>query len=296
MSDSPKFDRHAPFVLLDDARVEGAGKARLYTGAREIIVARSMEEVAPALARMEALHHDGAAFAGYMAYEAGLALEPKLAARTQRRAGGEGPLLWFGAFAGWQEMDAADVPAWLAAHTETSGGSLGPMQPQISPGAYAQGFAHLQQAITNGDIYQANYTFPLAGPWRGDPLALYAALRPRGGGAHGALIFDGGAWLLSHSPELFFACQDGRITARPMKGTRPRGATPEQDAAQHDDLASSTKDRAENLMILDLMRNDIARMAVPGSVHVPAPLPSKPIPASTRWSAGSRHNCRRGAA
>lgn len=281
-----KFDRTAPFVLLDDARVDGAGKARLYTGAQDIIVARTMEEVAPALARMEALHRDGAALAGFIAYEAGLALEPRLATGTRRRAGGEGPLLWFGAFAGWQEMDAADVPTWLATHGETTGGSLGPMVPQISPGAYARGFARLQQAIADGDIYQANYTFPLAGPWRGDPLALYAALRPRGGGAHGALIFDGGAWLLSHSPELFFACKDGRVTARPMKGTRPRGTTPEQDAAQRDDLASSTKDRAENLMILDLMRNDIARMAIPGSVHVPTPFAIETYPSVHQMVSG----------
>jgi para-aminobenzoate synthetase/4-amino-4-deoxychorismate lyase len=187
-------------------------------------------------------------------------------------------LLWFGAFVGWQEIAAPDVPAWLAAQARDERSTIGPMAPGISPGAYARGFARLKQAIADGDIYQANYTFPLYGPWQGDPLALYALLRGKGGGAYGALIFDGGGWLLSHSPELFFTCDDGALTARPMKGTRPRGATPEDDAALRADLAGSTKDRAENLMILDLMRNDLSRIAVPGSVKVPEPFAIESYP------------------
>jgi para-aminobenzoate synthetase/4-amino-4-deoxychorismate lyase len=287
MTASPApFDRHAPFVLLDDARAGGDGRSRLYAAPHEIVVARTMADIAPALARMEALHREGAALAGYMAYEAGLALEPRLAAATIRRAGAEGLLLWFGAFAGWRDMAAQDVPEWLAAHASGAPAALGPMAPGISPGAYARGFARLKHAIADGDIYQANYTFPLTGPWRGDPLALYGALRSRGGGAHSALVFDGGAWLLSLSPELFFACEGERITARPMKGTRPRGATPAQDEAERRDLATSAKDRAENLMILDLMRNDIARIAVPGSVHVPAPFAIETYPSVHQMVSG----------
>ena len=280
---APPFDRHRPFVLLDDASGGPTARARLYTAPRALIRADTQEEVAPALARMDQAHRQGAALAGFIAYEAGLALEPKLAAATTRRAGGEGPLLWMGAFEGWQTMPAAEVPGWLAAHALPGRASLGPLGPRFSPGAYAQGFARLKQAIADGDIYQANYTFPLAGPWSGDPLALYAALRARGGGAHSALVFDGQAWLLSLSPELFFTCEPdakrgAAITARPMKGTRPRGSTPAQDAALRADLAASPKDRAENLMILDLMRNDIARIARPGSVRVPAPFAIETYP------------------
>lgn len=273
------FAPDAPFVLLDDARAQGTGTARLYTAPREIVVAHTAGDVAPALARLDTLHAQGAALAGFIAYEAGLSLEPRLAAQTRRRPGGEGPLLWMGAFDGWQTI--ADVPAWLATHTATHAATratLGPMAPAVSPAAYARGFARLKQAIEHGDIYQANYTFPLSGPWSGDPLALYAALRPVGAGAHSALIYDGQSWLLSHSPELFFACDGGRITARPMKGTRPRGRTPAQDAAERADLQASTKDRAENLMILDLMRNDIARIAVAGSVRVPHPFAIETYP------------------
>ncbi|HZV10692.1 MAG TPA: aminodeoxychorismate synthase component I, partial [Novosphingobium sp.] len=169
----------------------------------------------------------------------------------------------------WEDMPAAAVPAWLAAETRSPGPHrLGPMEPQLSPGGYARAFAAIRAGIEAGDIYQANFTLPLAGSWRGDPLALYASLRGAGGAAHGGVVFDGANWLLSLSPELFFACADGDIRVKPMKGTRPRGATPDEDAALAAQLRASVKDRAENLMILDLMRNDLARVAEAGSVRV----------------------------
>ena len=92
----------APFILLDDARSEGASPARLYRDPREIVVARRAEDVAPALARIETLSREGHAMAGTIAYEAGLALEPRLSPLAARRSGAGGPLVWFGAFAGWE--------------------------------------------------------------------------------------------------------------------------------------------------------------------------------------------------
>ncbi|MFA7603593.1 MAG: aminodeoxychorismate synthase component I [Novosphingobium sp.] len=257
-----------PFILLDDARAEGASDARLYRDPGEVVVARQPEEVAPALARIEALNRQGRALAGYLAYEAGLALEPRLAPFAAARAGAAGPLVWFGAFDGWETIPAAQVPAWLAAHARGPRGTIGPAEPQLSFGGYARAFAALRDAIRAGDIYQANLTFPLAASWRGDPLALYAAIRPAAGAGYGGVVFDGAHWLLSFSPELFFALQDGAATVRPMKGTRPRGRTPDEDQALAAELAASAKDRAENLMIVDLMRNDLSRVAEPGSVRV----------------------------
>jgi len=102
-----------PFILLDDARTEGASAARLYRAPSEVVIARRPDEVAPALARIEALRRDGAALAGWLAYEAGLALEPRLAGLATKRTGAAGPLVWFGAFAGWETIPAAQVPAWL---------------------------------------------------------------------------------------------------------------------------------------------------------------------------------------
>ena len=262
----------APFVLLDDARTEGASDARLYTGAREIVVARRAEEVAGALARIDALRGMGHELAGYIAYEAGLALEPRLAGLAAARSGANGPLLWFGAFEGHREIAPNDVPAWLAAEAEGSDASIGPLRPGVSAGGHARAFAALREAIDAGDIYQANLTIPLVGPWRGDPLALYAALRPTARAGYGGIVHDGSHWLLSFSPELFVALQakDGRwtVTVKPMKGTRRRGRDAAEDAALAAELAASPKDRAENLMIVDLMRNDLSRVAAPGSVRV----------------------------
>ncbi len=257
-----------PFILLDDARPHGASDARLYRGPGELVVARRARDVAPALARIEELHREGRDLAGYLAYEAGLALEPRLAPLADGRTGAAGPLVWFGAFDGYETIAAAEVPGWLAQQAEGRQGMIGPVEPQLSPGGYAETFAALQDAIRAGDIYQANLTFPLAASWRGDPLALYAAIRPAAAAGYGGVVFDGAHWLLSFSPELFFALRDGTATVKPMKGTRPRGRTPEEDAALARELAASVKDRAENLMIVDLMRNDLARVAEPGSVWV----------------------------
>ncbi len=257
-----------PFILLDDARPEGASDARLYEAPREVVVARRAEQVAPALERLEALREQGLELAGYFAYEAGLALEPRLAPLAAARTGAAGPLLWFGAFTGYQAIASADVPAWLAARGGGGLAQVGPVEPQISPGGYAQAFAALQEAIAAGDIYQANLTFPLAGSYRGEPLALYAALRPAAGAGYGGVVFDGSHWLLSCSPELFFAERDGAALVKPMKGTRPRGRDPAEDARLAAELVASAKDRAENLMIVDLLRNDLSRVAEAGSVRV----------------------------
>lgn len=262
----------APFILLDDARPDGASAARLYRGPLEIVVARRPEEVAPALERIEALRAAGHDLAGYCAYEAGLSLEPKVAHLA--RSGANGPLVWFGAFAGYEEIDPA---AWLAENAEGSA-AIGPLDPAVSLGSYAAAFARLREAIHAGDIYQANLTIPLTGPWHGDPLALYAALRPAGGAGYGGIVHDGAHWLLSFSPELFFALKDGAVTVRPMKGTRRRGRNEPEDQALAADLARSTKDRAENLMIVDLMRNDLSRVARAGSVRVEAPFAIESYP------------------
>jgi len=113
---------------------------------------------------------------------------------------------------------------------------------------------------------------------RGDPLALYAALRPAAEAGYGGVIFDGSHWLLSLSPELFVSLRGGEAKVKPMKGTRPRGATEAADRALADDLANSAKDRAENLMIVDLIRNDLGRVAEAGSVRVDAPFTVESYP------------------
>jgi para-aminobenzoate synthetase/4-amino-4-deoxychorismate lyase len=264
-------------ILLDDARAEGASDARLYREPLELVIARRADEVEAALARLEELRLAGHHLAGFMAYEAGLALEPRLAPLADSRIGANGPLLWFGAFAGYQTIPAAEVPGWLAAQAEGPA-SVGPLDPQISAGGYARAFAQLQAAIAAGDIYQANLTFPLAGGFSGDPLALYAAIRPAAGAGYGGILHDGAHWLLSFTPELFFALKGDAARVKPMKGTRPRSADPHLDDTYARELAVSVKDRAENLMIVDLMRNDLSRVAVAGSVRVENPFAVESYP------------------
>jgi para-aminobenzoate synthetase / 4-amino-4-deoxychorismate lyase len=274
-----RMGQELPFVLLDDARAgEAPADALLYEAPDAVFIATRPDEVAAVLEAAEAARQaGGGSLAGYIAYEAGLALEPRMAGIAAARSGAAGPLVWLGLFAEPQRIAASDVPGWLAARA-AGPGSIGPMEPQLSPGGYTQAFAALREAIVAGDIYQANLTYSLAGSYRGDPTGLYAALRSAAAAGYGGLIFDGSHWLLSFSPELFVALGGTEAKAKPMKGTRPRMADPAADAAMAEALGASVKDRAENLMIVDLMRNDLARVAEAGSVVVDAPFAIESYP------------------
>ena len=272
MGDRPQF------VLLDDARESGAADAMLFEAPIEVFAAYHAHDVERVLAEAEAARRDGrGTLAGYIAYEAGLAMEPRLAKLAQQRSGANGPLVWLGLFADARRIAAGDVPAWLAEQGEGDA-RIGPLDPQLSPGGYMQAFETLREAIHAGDIYQANLTYPLAGSYRGDPLSLYAQLRAGAKAGYGGAIFDGSHWLLSFSPELFVSLDGDSAKAKPMKGTRPRAADAAADRAMAEELATSVKDKAENLMIVDLMRNDLSRVAVPGSVRVDAPFAVESYP------------------
>ncbi len=268
-----------PFILLDDARGEGAVDAHLFENPRALFVARSPGEVERVLEEADATRRgSGGTLAGYIAYEAGLALEPRLRPLAAERTGADGPLVWLGLFDAPRTIPAAQVPHWLAQRSQSGHASIGPLDPLTSTGAYLNAFETLQEAIRAGDIYQANLTFRLAGAARGDPVALYAAIRPAAKAGYGGLVFDGDHWLLSFSPELFFALKGHSAKVKPMKGTRPRGRTDAEDAELATELAGSVKDKAENLMIVDLMRNDLSRVAEAGSVRVEKPFAVESYP------------------
>jgi para-aminobenzoate synthetase/4-amino-4-deoxychorismate lyase len=252
-----------PFVLLDDARPGGA-EPRLYTAPVRVIAAHSADEVAPALAALDAARAEGLHAAGYIAYEAGHALEPRLAGLSRTDA--DVPLLWFGLFETVEHLAPDAIAARLP---DPAGAWVGRPAPRISRSDYDAAFARVHDWIEAGDIYQANLTFRAAVRVIGDPLAVYAAIRSRAAAGYGGIVWTGSDWLLSFSPELFFALRQGELIARPMKGTTQRGSTPEADEAARAQLAQDEKQRAENLMIVDLMRNDLTRIAAPGSVSVP---------------------------
>lgn len=234
------------------------GRPARFRAPSALIVAETPAEVPAALDALDAARTEGAWVAGYASYELGYALEPRLAPLmpTRRRL----PLLAFGRF------DAPGAPEPAAA-----GGRLGPFEPAWDLAAYTTAFDRVADLIRAGDVYQINLTFPLTGNWSGEPAALRAALAARQPVGFGALVAFPGLTILSRSPELFFAVDGtGTIEARPMKGTAPRHPDPDADAAARDALAADPKNRAENLMIVDLLRNDIGRIAEIGSVRVPS--------------------------
>ena len=252
-----------PFVLLDDARVDKAVSARLYIDPVTIITTRDISEVAQKLDQLRNTHFH---VAGFLSYGAGHALEPRLAQFACNSTAEQPPLLWFGLFEDYLEIAATDVGALLP---DAAGAWVGTPQPRISKPAYDQAFAITKAYIAAGDIYQANLTFNCDVRVVGDPLAAYAGLRMRSKAGYGGIVWTGEDMLLSLSPELFFAVKNGKITTKPMKGTATRGASVAADAAAIHALQSDPKQRAENLMIIDLLRNDLSRVAQPGSVAVP---------------------------
>ncbi|MDP4032650.1 MAG: aminodeoxychorismate synthase component I [Pseudorhodobacter sp.] len=238
----------------------------LFDNAVGLVVADTPGDLAPALARLDAARAHGFWIAGYVAYEAGLALEPKLAALMPENR--DGPLLAFGIY-----RAAGDGGAVLAqAGAEAGAARLAELQPLISRAGYGAAFAKVREYIAAGDCYQINLTFPIATRLEaGTALGLYGALRARQAVGFGAYCDLGvGPVVISRAPELFFAVDAaGQIEARPMKGTARRDSDPAVDAALAEALRGSEKDRAENLMIVDLLRNDIARISKVGSVRVP---------------------------
>jgi para-aminobenzoate synthetase/4-amino-4-deoxychorismate lyase len=254
-----------PTVILDDASL-GAARLMRFHGFRAAIVARTPAEVPAGLAAIEDARSEGGHVAGYFSYELGYALEPKLGPLMPqvRRV----PLFWFGVFDAAEHLEGPDASDFLS-QCASGRAYAGPLSHEWDGAAYRERFETVQSLIRAGDIYQANLTFRSRFAFAGDPLALYGALRARSHASCGAFIDDGARQILSLSPELFFEIsRDGRIVSKPMKGTAARGSDLAADAKARAALLASDKDRAENLMIVDLIRNDLGRIAETGSVDV----------------------------
>ena len=253
-----------PFVLLDDARAEGAVAARLFTDPVETIAASAAADIPALLDALEAARGRGLFAAGYLAYEAGKGL-----ASAWRGAPGESdgaPLGWFGLFERVERVDADAVAALLP---DPASVWIGGVAPRIAEADYREAVEAVLALIGAGDIYQANLTFRADVPVLGNPLAAYARLRRTARAGYGGFLWTGEQAVASLSPELFFALRDGQVMARPMKGTAARLADADEDARAARELAADPKQRAENLMIVDLIRNDLSRVAAAGSVAVP---------------------------
>ncbi|KVN31019.1 anthranilate synthase [Burkholderia stagnalis] len=257
----------AAFALLDDCdSTASARSSRLYTGfVRERVCAdpARLDDVDAALAQdlRDGLH---AVVVGD--YEFGRNL--------QWAQPGEAPLRFL-LFARCERLSRDEVDAWLA---QRDGGTASPsiagvahVTKSVTRDAFDAAIAAVHDALRAGDSYQVNYTFRLHFDAFGTPLALYRRLRARQPVRYGALIaLPGGAWVVSCSPELFVEKHGDVLRARPMKGTAPRSDDPRRDAEAATFLASDPKNRAENVMIVDLLRNDLSRIARTGTVRVPA--------------------------
>lgn len=235
------------------------GSGTLFQAPRRVIRADDAADLPDAMRALQQARDEGFWLAGYVSYELGHALTPRLAGLMPPDR--DVPLILFGVFDA--PRPAPDLPA-------PTGIALSAPRPLWSRDRYDRAIAAVHRYIEAGDTYQINLTFPMEAEFQGDPLALYAALAARQPVGEGAFVDLGGPVVLSRSPELFFDVDaDRRIRTRPMKGTAARHPDPAQDQAAAQALLASEKDRAENLMIVDLLRNDISRICLPGTVHVP---------------------------
>ncbi|WP_218827581.1 aminodeoxychorismate synthase component I [Rubricoccus marinus] len=274
--------RRTGTVLLDgplaDADTGRAG-AWLFADPHKVLRADTLADVKPVLAQVDNALAGGHHVAGWLAYEAGYAFE------SERFSGADyhAPLAWFGVYDAPTEVAPDDLDRALGTRGKVANLTAG-----LREATYAERIGRVRQHIRDGDVYQINLTWPLAFEAEGDPLGLYGALRAAQPTAYGALVRSGDLDVLSLSPELFFRIQasgGGRtITARPMKGTAARGATPEADDALAAGLTADEKNRAENLMIVDLLRNDLGRVAAPGSVRVPRLFHAERYPTVTQMT------------
>ena len=225
-----------------------------------VLEATRLPEVAPTIAAVEAAAARGLWVAGFVSYEAAPGLDPALEVRP-RGADDPLPLAWFAMFDRREETQLPEPPDDAPPTDATA------WQTSIERDAYDAAIAEIHEGIAAGDTYQVNHTLRLRSRVEGDVRGLYRDLCFAQRGAHSAYVDTGRMRIASASPELFFRIDGGRLTTKPMKGTAPRGRWPAEDDAIRDSLRGSVKDRAENAMIVDLLRNDLGRVARSGSVR-----------------------------
>ena len=237
----------------------------LFMRPERLVRAETASDVPAALEALDRARTAGKWLAGFASYELGYALEPRLAPLMPPAV--PLPLLQFGVFAAPEPGEA-----FLArAEAEAPESGLSPPLPDWSPEEHERAIRRVLDYVGSGDIYQANLTFRMSALATGTPAGVYGALRARQRVRYAAFLdMPETPAILSRSPELFFETDaSGRIETRPMKGTAPRDPDPARDDQLRLELEQSVKNRAENLMIVDLLRNDISRICRVGSVRVP---------------------------
>ncbi len=260
------LDELDDIVLLETHRPNELGASTyVFDTLEDVIWADRVHEVVPALVRAQMWIERGYYVAGYVAYEAAPAFLP---VPSREPEVGATHMLWLGVYA-----DPVIVPRTGSAipiPPPSNDLTISELSPRISRRRYYDSFRRIRDYLERGHSYQVNYTFPLDGHFTGTSVELYARLRAAQPVPYGAYIRHGDTAIVSLSPELFVHLDGLKATLKPMKGTARRGKRTEEDRQIVEQLKTSEKDRAENRMIVDLLRNDIGRLAKPGTVRVPA--------------------------
>lgn len=251
-----------PFVLLENSRQPEKG-ALAFTNPIHQISAKNIDEITSAFEEIEQALDDGHCVAGYMTYELGLALEPKLKPRLKTNK----PLFWFGVFKEAIDIQSNEVESWLASKKQSTTSEIS-LKPKLDFAEYEKKFNIVKQNIASGDIYQLNLTFKVDVENAENPYAVYDQMRRAQPVAYSSFIHQGDNIILSASPELFIEMKDGWVETRPMKGTLSRTPMSGYDEVMRGWLQEDEKSRAENLMIVDLMRNDLGQISELGTVSV----------------------------
>ena len=253
-------------AIVDFADEDGtAPRRRVFSSPRSVHVASTLAEVVPTLDAVERLARAGWWVVGFVAYEASPAFDAALATAPA----GPLPLAWFATF----DAPATNVIAPReVASVAADARALDPLSfaSDVSDRQYADRIVAIHALIEAGDVYQVNLTVPFTATLDAPPLEIYERMRLAQGGRYAAYLDIGGTHVLSASPELFLERRGTAVRTRPMKGTTRRGLHSAADLAARDALRASEKDRAENVMIVDVARNDLGRVARLGSVRVPA--------------------------
>jgi len=278
---------HGDRRVIDDLKVvapasPGGRRHLLFCAPRRIVLARRADEVLPALREADAAAAAGLYAAGYVSYEAA----PGFDSALKTGEPGELPLVCLGLY---ESPTPISLPE-RAAESYT----LGRWRPAVDEAAYRGGIGKIKEYLKSGDTYQVNYTLRLKANFRGDPWALFLKLQRAQRAPCSAFVESDRFALCSASPELFFYLAGDALESRPMKGTAKRGLWFEQDEQRIAELRGSAKNRAENVMIVDMVRNDMGRIARPGTVRAAALFEVERYPTVLQMT--SRVTCRTDAA
>ncbi len=246
-----------------------------------VLTAHSLEDIKPLIAETEAEARRGRWVAVMLAYESAPAFDPAMATHDTR----DFPLAWAAVYDQTGELGDNTIAPCEASRWE----------PAISKDEYEKAICEIRRRIETGDTYQINYTFPLRCRFAGDARGWYRKLGASQGARYSAFLDTGRYKILSLSPELFFERRGNRLITRPMKGTMPRGRWIEEDDRQIASLADSAKNRAENLMIVDLVRNDLGKISVAGSVETRRLFEVERYPTLLQMTSTVESVCREGA-